>query len=142
MEISEVRKRLLLVIDQSRRGAEARQARAETAAAAYERFLETVGVPVFQMFASALRAERHQFTVFTPQGGLRLASARAAEDYIELALDTSGDESRVIARISRGRGSRVLSHERPVREATAPEGLTQEDVLEMLLDEIGPFVER
>jgi hypothetical protein len=142
MEISEVRKRLLLVIDQSRRGAVARQARAEAAATAYERFLTTVAVPVFQMFGNALRAEGHGFTVFTPKSGLRLASARSGEDYIELALDTAADEPLVIARVSRARGHRVVSRERPVRELTPPEALTQEDVLEMLLSEIGPFVER
>jgi hypothetical protein len=142
MEISEVRKRLLLVIDQSRRGATARQARADAAAAAYDRFLEAVAAPVFQMFGNALRAENHPFTVFTPKGGLRLASGRSAEDFIELALETSEDEPFVVARISRARGRRVVSHERAVRERTPPERLTQEDVLDMLLHEIGPFVER
>ena len=142
MEISEVRRRLLLVIDQSRRGAAARQARDAAAGAAYERFLASVATPVFQQFGAALKAEGHPFAVFTPHSGLRLASTRSAEDFIELALDTSADEPSVIARVSRGRGRRVLSHERPIREHTPPERLTEEDVLQMLLGEIGPFVER
>ena len=142
MEIAEVRKRLLLAIDQSRRAATARQARADAAATAYDRFLGTIATPVFQMLAAALRAESHSFTVFTPAGGLRLASTRSAEDYIELALDTSTDEPFVLARVSRARGHRVLSHERPVRDRTPPDDLTEEDVLQLLLQEIGPFVAR
>ena len=142
MQISEVRRRLLLAIDQSRRAAVARQARADAAALAYDLFLTAVAVPVFQMFATALKAEGHSFTVFTPESGLRLASTRSAEDYIELVLDRSADQPLVVARVSRARGRRIVSHERLVRELTPPEKLTQEDVLDMLLHEIGPFVER
>jgi len=142
MEISDIRRQLRLAIDRSRREAADRRARADEAGAAYERFLDTVAKPVFQMVATALKAEGYPFTTFTPKGGLRLASERTGEDYVELALDTSGDEPTVVARISRARGRRVVNRERPVREATPPARLAEEDVLEMLLQEIGPFVER
>jgi hypothetical protein len=142
MEISEVRKRLRLAVDRSRREAVERRARADAAVAAYERFLEAVATPVFKMVAMALKAEGFPFTAFTPKDGLRLASERSGEDYIELGLDRTGDEPVVTARISRTHGRRVVSRERPVRESTPPSHLTEEDVLDMLLQEIAPFVER
>lgn len=142
MEVSDVRKRLLQAIDRARRAAADRRVRADAAAKSYEEFLETVATPVFRMVAGALKAEGHMFVVHTPAGGLRLASERSAEDYIELALDTSVDPPAVIARVSRGRGHRVISTEREIREKTAVERLTEEDVLEFLLGEIVPFVVR
>jgi hypothetical protein len=142
MEISDVRKRLLQTIDRAKRAAADRRVRADAAAKAYEEFLEKVATPVFRMVASALKAEGHLFVVHTPAGGLRLASERSAEDYIELALDATVDPPAAIARVSRGRGHRVVSTEREIREKTAVELLTEEDVLEFLLAEIVPFVVR
>ena len=142
MEVSEVRKRFLQTVDRARRAAAEQRARADAAARTYEVFLEQVATPVFRMLSSALKAEGHPFAVHTPAGGLRLASDRAAEDFIELSLDTSADPPGVIARVSRARGHRVVSAERPVREGVAVERLTEEDVLEFLLAEIVPFVVR
>jgi hypothetical protein len=142
MEVSDVRKRLLQTIDRARRAAAEHRARADAAARFYEEFLEKVATPVFRMFGIALRAEGHLFVVHTPAGGLRLASERSAEDYIELALDTAIDPPAAIARVSRGRGHRVISTEREIREKTAIERLTEEDVLEFLLAEIVAFVVR
>jgi hypothetical protein len=142
MEISNVRKRLLQTIDRAKRAAAERRARADAAAKTYEEFLEKVATPVFRMLASALRAEGHAFSVHTPAGGLRLASDRSAEDFIDFALDTSADPPTVIARVSRARGHRVISAERPVREGTAVERLTEDDVLEFLLGEIVALVVR
>ena len=142
MEISDVRKQLLQAIDRAKRGAADRRTRADAAARSYEEFLEKVATPVFRMIASALKAEGHLFVVHTPAGGLRLASERSAEDYIELALDAAADPPAAIARVSRGRGHRVVSTEREIREKTAIERLTEEDVLEFLLAEIVPFVVR
>ncbi len=142
MEVSDVRKRLLQTVDRARRSAAERRGRADAAAQSYEEFLEKVATPVFRMFVTALRAEGHPFAVHTPAGGLRLASDRSAEDYIELALDTTVDPPAAIARVSRSRGHRVISTEREIREKTAIERLTEEDVLEFLLGEIVPFVVR
>jgi hypothetical protein len=79
--------------------------------------------------------------VFTPSGGVRLMSDRGSEDYIELSLDTSGDEPMVLGRSSRARGRRVIENERAIAELTVP-NLTEEHVVEYLLKELGPFVER
>ena len=142
IEISELRKRLRAAIDGSRREAASRRVRVDAASAAYSQFLERLAGPLVQMLANALRAEGHHFTVFTPGGGLRLSSAKSGDDYIEFSLDSAQAEPAVMLRVNRARGRRVLQHERPVRERTPVEELTEEDVLQALLEEIGPFVER
>jgi hypothetical protein len=89
--------------------------------------------------SSAERRARND--VFTPGGSVKLMSDKSAEDYIELSLDSSGDRPAVVGRVSRARGRRVIESEHPV--AAKPVGeLTEEDVLEFVLKEIGPFVER
>jgi hypothetical protein len=142
IEISEMRKRVRASIEKSRRAAAARRARLEEAAADYARFLDELAVPLVRMLASALRAEGYPFTVFTPSGGLRLASAKAGEDFVEFALDTSQPDPTVVLRVNRARGRRILQHERPVREHTPADRLTEDDVLHALLDELAPFLEK
>ena len=142
IEISDLRKRLRAAIDKRRRAAAERRVQLDAASAAYAQFLERRAVPLVQMLANALRAEGYTFTVFTPSGGLRLASAKAGEDFLEFALDSSQPEPAVIVRVNRSRGRRVVQHERAVKNRTPIDQLTEEDVLSVLLEEIGPFVER
>jgi hypothetical protein len=142
IETSELRKRVRAAIDLSRRAAAARRTRLDEAAAAYNALLENTAAPLAQMVANALRVEGYNFTVFTPNGGLRLASAKSADDFIEFALDTSEAEPLVILRVNQARGRRILQHERPVKGQTPIERLTEEDVLQALLEELGPFIER
>ncbi|MBA2303581.1 MAG: hypothetical protein H0W08_13220 [Acidobacteria bacterium] len=140
IETSELRRRLRSAIEQARNNASARRERSDAAGQDYETFLTSVAVPVVQHFANVLSAEGHQFHVATPAGSVRLASAASNEDYIEVLLDTSEDPPEVVGRTSRGRGRRMISSERPVRERTAVAELNQEDVLAFLLTEIVPFV--
>jgi hypothetical protein len=140
MEISEIRKRVLQAIDQSRRVAAERRVRSDAATAAFERFLAELATPMFKQFAAVLKAEGYQFQVFTPAGGLRLASERSPEDFVELRLDVSGQSPVVLGYVNRGRGSRIVSSERPIGVGVAE--LTEHDVLEFLIQEIQPFVER
>jgi hypothetical protein len=142
MEISDVRRRLRQALEAAKRAGAERRVRAEEAGRAYDRFLSGTATPIFQMVAGLLRAEGHAFQVFTPAGGLRLTSERAADDFVELMLDASSDPPVVMARISRGRGSHLLTTERPIREGAAVEELTDEDVLSFLLAEIAPFVQK
>jgi hypothetical protein len=142
VEISEIRQRVLQTIAESRRAAAARRARADAASAAYETFLERVAMPIFKQFASVLKAEHYPFQVFTPGGSLRLASDRTSGDFIEIVLDVSGDEPVVLGRTCRTRGSRALTSERVLSERTPVAELADADVLEFLLREIRPFVER
>jgi hypothetical protein len=142
IEISELRKRLRAEIEKSRRGATERRTRVDVATAAFAQFLDDKAGPLAHMVANALRAEGYNFTVFTPTGSVRLSSAKSGDDFIEFALDSSQPEPAVVLRVNRSRGRRVTQHERQVREHTPVDKLTEEDVLQALLQEIGPFVER
>ena len=142
MEISEVRKRVLETIDRAKRAAAERRTRADEAAREYGTFLNQIAVPVFRQTASALRPENYSFTVFTPSGGVRLMSDRSADDYIEIVLDTSGPVPRVVGRARRGRGRRVLESETALGNGGPVRDLTEQDVLDFVLNELGPFVER
>jgi Arc/MetJ family transcription regulator len=142
IEISDMRKRLRAAIDKSRKAADARRIELDQASAAYEEFLVRLAEPLVHMLANALRAEGFAFTVFTPKRGLRLSSSRSAEDFIEFALDTAVPHPTVLLRVNRGRGRRVVQHERPIRGEERIDQLTEEDVLNALMEEIVPFVER
>src|SRR5207302_653149 len=136
LEISEMRKRVRSAIDFSRREAAARRSELNEAAEAYERFLGEIAEPLVQMLANALRAEGYPFTVFTPRGGLRLAAGRSGEDFIEFVLDTTARHPTALLRVNRGRGRRIVQHERPIRGEERIEQLTEEDVIRALLEEI------
>jgi len=92
--------------------------------------------------ANALKAEGYAFTLFTPGGGLRLASDRGRDDFVELTLDSSGDRPQIMARISQTRGSRTIEDERPLRKDASPDQVTEADVLEFWLDALEPWLER
>jgi hypothetical protein len=141
METSEVRKRVNALIDTARRTAAERRARNDETSREYERFLEQVAVPIFRQVAGALKASSYNFTVFTPGGSVRLMSDKNADDYVELSLDTTGARPVVAGHSSRTRGRRVIESERPIAERPVEE-LTDHDVLEFLLKEIEPLVER
>lgn len=142
MEVSEVRRRVRAAIEGARRSAQERRGRSDLAARDYAAFLPGVAVPVFQVLASALVAEGHRFKIFTPADSVRLAAESSPEDYIEVTLDTSADPPTVLGRVSRGRGRRLITSERPVREGAQVSELTEEDVLNFVVAELGPFVER
>jgi hypothetical protein len=129
-------------IERARDRAKARRQLTAEAERAYEEFLEHTAVPVARMVANVLKAEGLTFTVFTPSGGLRLASDRGRDDYIELALDLSSDRPQVVGRISYVRGSRTLAEERPVRPGVGPAELTEDDILEFLVDSLEPWLAR
>lgn len=142
MEISLVRNRLNRAITAARERGRRQRERTAEAEQAYETFLQHVAAPVTKLVANALKAEGYAFTVFTPGGGLRLASDRGRDDYIEFALDTGSDDPQVIGRISQTRGSRTLTDERAVKPGATPATLSEEDVLAFLLDALEPWLER
>jgi hypothetical protein len=133
---------LKTAIDAARQRAQHRRQRTADAQRSYETFLTEVATPVARQVANALKAEGYSFTVFTPGNGLRLASDRAREDFIEFALDTSGDAPEVTARISQRRGSRTVDEEVPVKRGAAPEAIVEEDVLDFLVGALEPWLER
>lgn len=141
VEISTVRNHLTRAIEAARLRQQRRRELTAEAERGFQLFLEQVATPVTKMLATALKAEGHQFAAFTPGGGLRLASETRRDDYIEFALDTNAEPPQVIGRISQTRGSRTLSDERAVKAGTAPEAITDEDVLAFLLDALEPWLE-
>jgi len=141
MEIADVRRRVHETIERARRQAAARRGRNEEADREFQRLLEFIAVPLFRQLANVLKIEGYQYNVFTPSGSVRLGSERSGEDYIEIVLDTSGDEPRVLGRIGRSRGRRVISAERVVGDGS-PANITEEDLLAFVMKELEPFVDR
>ena len=139
MEISLVRRRLTETIDRAKKQAAERRGRTDQASREFELFLQKIAVPLFRQVANALKADGYTFTVFTPSGSVRLMSDRAAEDFIEVTLDTSDDPPRVMGQTSHNRGRRVIDSERAIG---TPDAMTEEDLLEFLLKELEAFVER
>ncbi len=141
MEISEVKRHVSQAIERAKRSAADRRLRADEASREYSTFLERVAVPLFRQVAMVLKPENYAFTVFTPGGSVRLMSDRSADDYIELSLDTTGDHIAVMGHTNRSRGGRVIQSERPI--GTGPvRDLTEEALLDFLMKELEPFVER
>jgi hypothetical protein len=139
MEISDIKRRVVETIDRARRRAAERRTRHDEAAREYEAFLDQTAVPVFKQVSNVLRAEGFAFTVFTPGGSVRLMSDRSTEDYIELGLDSSGDEPVVSGHTGRSRGRRVVESEQPIGP---PAALSENDVLSFVLKALEPLVER
>ena len=142
MEVSEVRRQLKHAIDRAKARAQRKRNDAAEAELAYATFLEEVATPTTRMLATALKAEGYPFTVSTPSGGLRLASDRGRDDYIELTLDDGSDKPTVVGRVRRTRGSRTLEDERPIKAGAAPQDLTEADVLSFLVAALEPWLER
>lgn len=141
METSILRKRLTDTIEAAKRTAATRRTRADEAARAYAQFLDVVAIPLFRQVANILKASGYNFSVFTPSGTVRLMSDRIAEDFIELSLDTSGEEPMVIGHSSRARGRRIVENERAIAELSVAH-LTEDHLLDYLLKELVPYVER
>ena len=142
VEVSRVRNRLRRAIDGARDQALQRRQHVAEAERAYQVFLDEVATPLVRQVANALKVEGYAFTVFTPGNGLRLASDRGRDDYIEFALDDTNEPPQVVTRISRTRGSRTLNEERPVKPGTSPDAISDEELLDFLLDALEPFLER
>lgn len=142
VEVSLVRNRLKRAIESARERSLLKRQRSAAAERSYDVFIREVATPVTRLLANTLKAEGYSFTVFTPGGGLRLASDRGRDDYIEFALDGGTDPPQPVGRISHTRGSRTLSEERPIKTGASPDSLSEEDVLAFLLDALEPWLER
>ena len=142
MDIAQLRKNLIQAIEAAKRDGAARRARADEAGRLYEKFLADTAVPVFRAMAGALKGEGLLFEVIAPLGGVRLVPERQREDGIELTLDGTLDPPAPIVTVVRSRGSRTMRHERPLTDAQGVEGITDEDVARVLLEELRPWLER
>ena len=140
MDAALIRKRLKTEIDQARRSAAERRERSKSATRAYETFLEEIAVPTFRQVSNVLRSEGIPFEVQTPLGGVRLVSDRSRDDVISLGLDAEFDPPQVMLSTMRTWGSRVLQTERAVKERTAIELITAEDLVERLIEDLRPWL--
>ena len=140
MEVSQVRKRVQQGVAAARTRAQERRQRTDEATRDYKVFLEVVATPLVQQLASVLKVEGYAFTASTPGDGVRLTNDRGRDDFVELALDTSGERPQVVGRITQSRGSRRLDEERPIKVGASPSELTDEDVLEFLMSALQPWL--
>lgn len=139
-DVAIVRKRVKVAIDQSRREQAERRTRAAEGTQAYEVFLESAAIPAFRMLANILKSEGLNFEVMTPAGGVRLQSERQRDDAIAMELDVAADPPRPLVTVTRTRGSRVVQSERPIKGSTPLAQLVDDDVIEMLLEELRPWL--
>ena len=139
-DVGLVRKRIRAEIDKARRDQADRRVRVAEATAAYEDFLLNAAIPVFRMFANILKAEGLNFEVMTPSGGVRLQSERNRDDAIEMELDATADPPQPLVTTTRARGSRVVQDDRTIKGSNPLVQLTEDDVVEMLLEELRPWL--
>jgi hypothetical protein len=139
-DVAVVRKRVKTAIEQARRDQAERRERVTEAQRNYQTFLDTAAVPVFRMIANVLKSEGMNFEVMTPAGGVRLQSERNREDAINLELDTTADPPQPLVTITRVRGSRVTQKDRSIKGSNPLVQLTEDDVIEMLLEELRPWL--
>jgi len=142
LEVVQIRRRVQSRLADLKRAAGVRRERVAEAEKAYETFLSNVAVPTFLTFAQALSAESYPYRTVTPGGQVRLVSERSSRTFIDLRLDTSGPSPLVVAEVSRERGSRVLSDERPVAEGMPVDAITDEQVMDFLLTAMADLIER
>ena len=139
-DVAVVRKRVKTAIEQARRDQAERRGRVADATKAYDAFLEGAAIPVFKMFANILKSEGLHFEVMTPAGGVRLQSERQRDDSIELELDTTADPPQPLVTVTRVRGSRIVQSDRSIKGSNPLVQLTENDVIEMLLEELRPWL--
>ena len=140
-DVAQIRKRIQRAIEQARREAADRRARVHEAQRAYDEFLETRAIPAFRSVAIVLKAEGLVWEVMTPSGEVRLVPDRRRDESIALSFDATAEPPQALVSITRGRGSRTLHAERPIKAGTpASSALTEEDVVDMLVEELRPWL--
>jgi hypothetical protein len=140
-DVAVLRKRIKAAIESGRQSAALRRERVAQATRAYETFLNDVAVPAFRQVANVLRSEGVPFDVQTPSQSVRLVSDRGRDDRIELELDPSHDPPVAVLIVTRTRGGRLLSAERPIKQGAAIESITEDDLLDRLIAELQPWLE-
>lgn len=140
-DIALLRKRVQKALERARRDAADRRAQVNEARTAYDAFLESRAIPAFRAMAVVLKAEGLAWDVMTPSGEVRLVPDRRRDESIVLSFDATADPPQALVSITRGRGSRMLNAEREVKPGTRSiAALTEDDVLEMLIEELAPWL--
>ena len=141
-EVSEVRQRVLTMVERARQDAGERRARAAVDEVQARRFIQEIATPVLQQVLSILKVERLSFQLSTPAGSVRLTSEGHHEDFIDLAVDATQDPVTIMTTLSRVRGQRVSTTDRPLADGVEVDQLTEEHVLAFLLKALPVFVAR
>ncbi len=141
-ETAELRKRVRRLLEEARRTAAERRARTESTAQDAERALRQVVAPAVRSLSGVLRGEGHPFQVSTPAGGVRMEALGHADSFIEVDFDREADPPALRCRVARTRGQRGRIDEKILCEGPAIASLTEDTVLDFLLREITPLVER
>lgn len=137
METGELRRQIYLALERSKREAAERRAASDRAAEAYSAFLADIAVPFVRQVVSILRADNYLVTAFTPAGSARVSSDRAAEDFVEIALDETGDVPHVVVRTSVQRGrAGVIASTRELAPRKPIGSLTDQDVADVFVPEL------
>lgn len=139
-DVAVVRKRVRTAIEQARRDQAERRGRVAEAQKKYDEFLENAAIPAFRMVANILKSEGLHFEVMTPAGGVRLQSERNREDAIEMELDTTADPPQPLVTTTKVRGRRIVQDDRSIKGSNPLVRLTEEDVIDMLLEELRPWL--
>jgi hypothetical protein len=142
IDTGEIRKRLRLTIDRTRKAAAAQRAESDAAAGSFAPFVERTAAPVFRGLVQALRSEGYLFSLETPADAIRITSDRSAGDYIEITVDANRRPVALVARTAYTRGRRSFEQEHLVREGADFDAVTDEQLLELMLTLLEPFVER
>lgn len=142
METSDVRRRLRSAIEQARRRAADRRGVSDEASRVWAERLPDAVVPGFQAVLNALSGEGFKFGLSTPGQSARLSPERSSGEFVEMALDTTGELPAVIVRSTRGRGNRTIESERVVAEGPEIATLTSDAVISVVIEEIVPLIER
>ena len=143
MDVSELRKRILHALDTARKDAVVRRSTVDEAARAFERFLETIAVPLLKQSQDVLRAEGQSFTTHAPVGSARLVSGSSPNTFVEFTLDITPAVPQVIGRVSLARGRQaVVVEERPISTTKAVADLSDDDVAQFLVTEIPKLIVR
>ena len=136
LDLGEVRRQLRLAIEAAKREAAAHRLEADEAAKSFESVLEQVAVPLFRQFTSALRAEGLLFRVVTPAGSVRIEAERSADNFLELALDTSKRPVATLLRRGYTRGHHIHADDRVVAEGPDLSAVTPARLLAALMDAV------
>jgi len=140
MEVADVRRRLRAAIDESKRHADERRAKKDAASREWERVLADLAVPLCHQIAQALNAEGYRFKVVTPGSAVRLVPERGGDEFVELALDSEGDEPDVMIRSMRGRGRRTVSTERSLGARSRVDAITDAILADEIFRDLTPFL--
>lgn len=140
-DIALVRKRFQKAIEQARRDAADRRTRLQDAQKAYAEFLDTRAIPAFRAVAVVLKSEGLPWEVMTPSGEVRLVPDRRRDESIVLSFDAAAEPPQPVVSITGRRGNHMVHTERPVKPGTfGSSALTEDDVVEMLLEELRPWL--